>query len=71
MAVKYQIMAHREWFEGWRQRGLARCERILQMDLEQRIRPADPDTPLGPPMRTTVHLREPAMAVRCFAEDTD
>ena len=54
--------------EGWRQRRVQRCERILEVDVEHRLRPADEDAPLGPPMRATLRLREPAAAERCVEE---
>ncbi len=49
LAVMHQMVQTREWYEGWRQRGVARCERHLEMDYEQRIRPADPEAELAPP----------------------
>jgi len=75
LATRHRVTATREWFEGHRQRGVQRCWRVLEMDLEQRLRQTGPgsdegardEPPLGPPMTTTVRLRDLAAAERCAA----
>lgn len=68
IAVRHRTAEYREWFEGWRQRGVQRCERVLEMDLEQRIRPREGEE-LGPPMTATVRLRDSATADQCRVEE--
>jgi hypothetical protein len=68
LAVRHQITEYRVWYEGWRQRGVPRCERILEGDFEQRLRIEGSDE-LGPPMRGTARRREPVQATHCYPED--
>lgn len=63
--VRHQVAAHREHFEGFRRRGVPFCERVLAIDLEQRLRTSLPETPLGPVLRHTVVQRSPASPDRC------
>ena len=65
LAVRHTVVAHREWFEGWRQRSTGFCERVLEMDVEQRLQPAAEGGLQSPPMRVTVRLRDPAPLARC------
>lgn len=65
LAVRHQVQASREWHEGWIQRGVLHCERVMELELEQRLRSADPAAPLGPPMVATVRQRSPAPAAAC------
>jgi hypothetical protein len=64
-AVRHTIVEHREWFEGWTQRGVQHCERVLEQDLEQRLRPAAEGGQESPPMRATMVIRDRAPAARC------
>ncbi len=70
IAVSHQIVQYRIWYEGWRQRGVPRCERLLEQDVEQRIRAAEGDE-LSPPIRATVSLRQPAQAMYCFPDEAE
>lgn len=69
IAVRHTLVEHREWFEGWTQRGVQHCERVLEQDLEQRLRPAAEGAQESPPMRATLRLRDRAAAERCFPTD--
>jgi hypothetical protein len=69
LAVRHTPVEYREWFEGWKQRKTLFCERVLEMDLEQRLRPAIDGQAESPPMRATTRLRGPAPVARCFPED--
>ena len=66
LAVRHLVVEHRAWFEGWRQRETAFCERVLEMDLEQQLRPADAAGAESPPMRVTTTHRGPAAVESCF-----
>lgn len=69
LAVRHQIVEYREHYEGYTLRGVPYCERVLEMDMEQRLRVPEDTERLGPPMRGTVRLRDSALAERCYPDE--